>query len=68
MDGDGGDERAATRLLHRATMTSYGSCDGSVSGVSLSDESMQMNGEVYLIVRAIGGIMGTMGEIVGVSV
>ncbi|GJQ92035.1 hypothetical protein Tco_0003174 [Tanacetum coccineum] len=37
-------------------------------GVSLSDESVQMNGEVYSIVGAIDGIVGTMGEIVGVSV
>ncbi|GJR22229.1 hypothetical protein Tco_0970756 [Tanacetum coccineum] len=33
--GDGGDECAATRLLHRATVASYGSYDGGVSGVSL---------------------------------
>ncbi|GJY16691.1 hypothetical protein Tco_0387113 [Tanacetum coccineum] len=34
---DGGDERATTRLFHRATETSYGSCDGGLSEVSLSD-------------------------------
>ncbi|GJW34382.1 hypothetical protein Tco_0054414 [Tanacetum coccineum] len=41
---------------------------GFFQGVSLSDKSMQTNGEFYCIVGAIGGIAGTMGEIVGVSV
>ncbi|GJV05079.1 hypothetical protein Tco_1338648 [Tanacetum coccineum] len=37
-------------------------CDFPRMGVSLSDESVQMNGEVYSIVGAIDGIVGTMGE------
>nr|GEX06531.1 hypothetical protein [Tanacetum cinerariifolium] len=64
---DGGDERAATRLLHRATVTSYGSCDEGLSEVSLSDKSVQMNGKVYYTVGEIGGILGesTVGTVDG---
>ncbi|GJY49744.1 hypothetical protein Tco_0439700, partial [Tanacetum coccineum] len=50
---DGGDECVATRLFHQAIVTLYGSCDGGESSVSLSNESVKMNGEVYWIVGAI---------------
>ncbi|GKG22002.1 hypothetical protein Tco_0384597 [Tanacetum coccineum] len=44
--------------------------DGGVLRVSLSDESVQMNGEVYCVVGAIGGIVGesTVGTITGMVV
>nr|GEW22537.1 hypothetical protein [Tanacetum cinerariifolium] len=41
-----GDERAANRLIHRATAALYGSCGGGEPGVSRSDESVSMNVEV----------------------
>ncbi|GJV34514.1 hypothetical protein Tco_1394914 [Tanacetum coccineum] len=57
--GDGGDEHDATLLLHRATVNSYGSCDGSLSEESLevSNESVYRNGEVCGKVGTTGGIV-----------
>ncbi|GJY30308.1 hypothetical protein Tco_0413803 [Tanacetum coccineum] len=56
---DGGDERIASLLLHRATVTSYGSYDGGLSEESLEvlDESVHKNGEVCGKVGTTGGIV-----------